>query len=300
MSAELFVVLHVVASLMLGLVIRRIDKKIAFIVMLIILVIPFFGVLGVILFFALNQTNGVHLMLNDNEIMKNINGKFRLYKPVSYRNEADIMPLEDVLLLDDDLTKRELILDVIKRDASRYLEYLEIGLRNSDTETSHYSASAILQVKREFDMALLRLEVLYQKNRDDVTVVTDYADVLEKYVSSGLLDKRNLQKFRYMYVDVLRNIVKMRFNKVSTEKALNEMIEQLLLLRDYKEASEFADLYLSEYPNSEKAYLDSLKVMYERHDKRKFDQTLEKLSTANFYLSEQAMETVEFWKRQKT
>ncbi|MBC8062765.1 MAG: hypothetical protein H7Y18_19205 [Clostridiaceae bacterium] len=119
-----------------------------------------------------------------------------------------IIPIEDALVLNDEEIKRNIMIDTLKGDAYKYLGFLKKALGDEDTETSHYAATAVMEVKRKLTLDIHRLGSKYDlENHKDPIINEAYAMALKKYTESGLLDKRAYTKYMRIYLKVLENII---------------------------------------------------------------------------------------------
>ena len=81
--------------------------------------------------------------------------------------ELNVVPIEEALLINDYSTRRQVLIDVLKMDAFRYIDALKSAVINEDTETSHYAVTAISEEKRKLTILLQKLAVEYEHNRHD-------------------------------------------------------------------------------------------------------------------------------------
>ena len=83
-------------------------------------------------------------------------------------------------------------------------------LKDKDAEIPHYAASAIVEIKKEFDLSLQEMAACYEKNESDYDLITSYIDTLKGYINSNLLDVITIKKYTLIYVSLLEKII-MRF-----------------------------------------------------------------------------------------
>ncbi|MEF2245417.1 hypothetical protein [Paenibacillus sp. IITD108] len=215
-----------------------------------------------------------------------------VYKQVERKQELDVIPIEEALLVSEHQTRRKVMIDVLKQDAINYLEILQRAVSNEDTETSHYAVSAIMETKRKLQLALQDLAVKFETDSSDLLVVRTYAEVLHAYMRSGFLDERTLLKNRYTYLAVLNQYIKL---DESSEWAYQEKIELEIVLQAYSDAERSAKMYMEQFPDSEAAYLCMLKVYYVMKSYPKLNETLDRLKRAPISLSNHALTMVRFW-----
>ncbi|MFD0962096.1 hypothetical protein [Paenibacillus chungangensis] len=216
----------------------------------------------------------------------------RVYAQVNREKELGIIPIEDALLISEHATRRRVMIDVLKQDATHYLDILQKAVSNEDTETSHYAVSAIMEVKRKLLLALQDLSVRFESDREDRHVVKTYAEVLQGFMKSGFLDERTLFKYQYTYLTVLEQLIMLG---ESAEWAYEEKVETELVLNLVSMAEATSQEFLKEYPYREEAYLCMMKVYYTMRSMTKLHHTLGQLKQSPIRLSNRALMLVRFW-----
>lgn len=215
-----------------------------------------------------------------------------VYTKIERDKELNVIPIEDALLVSEHQTRRQVMIDVLKQDSINYIEVLQRAVSNEDTETSHYAVSAIMETKRKLMISLQQLSVKYEQHRDDVYVVTAYAEILKAYLQSGYLDERTLLKYRYTFISVVEQLISLSDDE---EWAHKEKTNMELVLGEYARAERSGLLYTEKCPHSEDAYITLMKVYYETNSYDKLQQTLERLLKTPIRLSNQALTIVRFW-----
>lgn len=207
-------------------------------------------------------------------------------------HSKNIVPIEEALILNDNKTKREILLSALKHDSFAYVDQLKIALKDKDTETSHYAAAALMEIKRKLTLNIQQFSYNYENNKDDISLAIAYSDVLKKYLESGMLDERNQRKYMYTYVHVLADI-----NKLAPQKLhyFKERINILISLKEYEMADLACEQFLMEHPSEEEPYLRYLKLYYVMRDCDKFEKMLNKIKTSNIALSHNGLNKVRFW-----
>ncbi|ENJ9653460.1 hypothetical protein AB2T14_001066 [Clostridium botulinum] len=213
-------------------------------------------------------------------------------KPFYLSKKMDVIPVEDALVLNDEKIKQDLIINVLKSDPYKYLGFLKKALKDEDTETSHYAATAVTEVKRKLTLEIQEFEERYEKNKTDLTVIKAYADAIKKYNDSGLLDKSAYQKNLYIYIELLEKIIGI---DESDEYLYEEIINCYILLKEFKKAIEYCNRYFEKFKKSEKPYLLIMKIYFINKNRTKFNKVLEKLKESNVILNKDSLNLIKFW-----
>lgn len=217
-----------------------------------------------------------------------------IYQQLQRKQELDIVPIEDALLVSANKTRRKVMLDVLKQDAMNYMEVLQRAVSNEDKETSYYAVSAIIEAKRKLQLSMQDLAVKFDACPEDAQVAQTYAEVLKAYMKSGFLDDRTLLKYRHIYRTVLGELMQ---QEEPDEWAFNERVELELLLGSFADAERIAQVFIETFPDSEAAYLSMMKVCFEIRSVQRLQEALDGLKKAPIKLSNQGLTLVRFWSR---
>jgi tetratricopeptide (TPR) repeat protein len=212
-------------------------------------------------------------------------------KPQSEK-EMNVVPLEEALLVNDLVSRRRMMIDLLKQDSLEYLEVLGMAVSNDDTETSHYAVSAIVEVKRKLTLSLQELAVKYEEEKHDPYFLLSYSSVLKSYMRSGFIDDRTLLKHKHAYSNLLNQLLEV---DPDATDAYEDKINIDLELGEYATALVTAKQYYTRYPNKEGPYLALMKVYYTM---RSFDQlqaVIENLKRSTVRLSSQSLSIARYW-----
>jgi hypothetical protein len=214
------------------------------------------------------------------------------YLNLNVEKESNIVPIEEALIINSNKTKRMLLIEALKQDIYLSSTFLKKAVNDSDTETSHYAAAALMDLKNRLMTGLQALSVKYEADKEDVDISIAYAEVIRRYIHSGMLDVRSIKKYRYLYIQILENI-----NRLEPEKReyFVERINTELKLKEYSKAAQSCEGFMKLHSNSEEPFIMTLKLCYTLGDTKKFKYTLEKLRNSQIKLSYSALNKLRFW-----
>lgn len=283
---------NTIFSLIIFLFIKLKTKEEFFIGFIIMICLPFFGSI----FYIINiyYRKKITSKFNNSELEKDNYSKSDNLKskPFYLSKNMEVIPIEDALVLNDEKIKKSLIINVLKSDSYKYLDFLKEAIRDEDTETSHYAATAVTEVKRKLTLAIQEFKEKYQKNKTDLTIIKAYADALKKYNDSGLLDKNAYQKNLSTYKDLLEKIIEM---EAADEYLYEEIINCYIILKDFERAIEYCNQYFENFKKSEKPYLLIMKIYFINKNRTKFNKVLRKLRESNIILNRDSLNLIKFW-----
>ncbi|EFM10541.1 conserved hypothetical protein [Paenibacillus curdlanolyticus YK9] len=216
----------------------------------------------------------------------------RIYQQVDVQKETNIVPMEEALVVNDHMTRRRLLLDMLKGDIDEYGSLLEQAVNNEDTETSHYAVSAVLEMKRKLQVKLQQAAVEYDRQPDNLESAAKYAGALGRLIAGGFMDIRTKRGYLSSYTTVLDKIMSAG---IYDETMFANKIDCEMELGQYERAIEDCDKFREVYPNSEQAYLSSLRVYYELKRRERFFGLLEELKALPIRLSHDTQSVLQYW-----
>ncbi|MGM7684402.1 hypothetical protein ACSVDA_19975 [Cytobacillus sp. Hm23] len=211
---------------------------------------------------------------------------------VNKEKEINVVPIKDVLILNDNKTKRKMLLDVLKTDSLIQGDILQAAIKNDDTETSHYAASAILEVNSSLLNSLQKLELQLEITPTEVSIMKSYAQVIRQYVDLGILDERAELQYLYQYSQVLEKIIDIEPNN---KENYIEKIECDLQLGELKVAEKYCELFMNYCSNEEEAYFITMKLYYILKDQEKFNEILNMLRNSPVRLTPLGLNKMRYW-----
>ena len=100
--------------------------------------------------------------------------------PNDLENVHGIVPISDILNLNDYDLRRKMVMTTLNADTLQYIRILKRALENADSETAHYAASIIMEVQKKMIQELSQAEANYYRNPKDTLSVSNF----EKAASS--------------------------------------------------------------------------------------------------------------------
>lgn len=288
-----FILIHIVASLLFFVVNLKRSKDEAIFKLLVTLFIPVFGFLYFLAMWVLKgykKDNSKEL--EDFESYTKDDLKKNLVKKINVDKEINIVPVSEALELNESQIKRSLLIDIVKENSEEHVSILQKALENSDTEISHYAATAITELKNYYITNLQEVSLKYEENKKDIEILKEYVEILKRYMNSTLLDKRFLKKYQYTYSEKLGELLAL-YN--SDEKFFIDKIKCELDLHNNVVAKEYCDKFFNAHSEKEEPYLMYMELYYNLGDYKSFKTTLDSLKNSNIRFSNKALNITRFW-----
>lgn len=287
----MIVAIHAVCALVYTILILLRKSHLGYDHIIPIICVPVFGILAAFLIeyikwkkeLAEGPVDLHSFTLDNNPYWKNI---------ISRKEDENIVPLEEAILINNDQTRRRLMLEALYDDPRKYLDVLMVSRNNEDIETAHYATTTIVKIQRGFQLEVQKLEAAVNDDPDDIALLDQYLDVLEKYIESGVLEDHLLKRQRIHYAMMLQKKLNM---KPDDKTAMIKSIHNSIKMDDLQNAAKFAELLKASHPDDEDTWIESIKVSVESQNSAQLRKTLAEIRNLNIDWSKQGRELVEPW-----
>ncbi|MBR1742320.1 MAG: hypothetical protein IJ733_10745 [Lachnospiraceae bacterium] len=83
-------------------------------------------------------------------------------------SEMNLVPMEEAIMIEDKESLRQLLLTVLRGDMSKSINAVTKALNSSDSEASHYAASAIMDITAEFQKTIQKFQAQLTETPQDL------------------------------------------------------------------------------------------------------------------------------------
>ncbi|MFI8713854.1 hypothetical protein [Brevibacillus brevis] len=269
------------------------NKQVLIMRMLVAGFLPIFGLLllGITDVYKRTSKKNVNELMLESDLLKLAEGS-NIFRRADMEKEMNIVPVEDILFLNDTSTRRKMLIDVLKEQTIWQIGTLETALQNEDSETVHYAAAALTEMRRNLQLQLQDLSVKYEENKQELAVLRAYADVLKKYLDSSLLDQRTYLKYSYTYSFVLESLLDIYQEE---ESYFVDKINCELGNQSYEKAEQYCQLFREYHPESEQPYVMSLKRYFTIRDYAGFVAEMNRLKSSSVKISHATLMMIRYW-----
>ena len=285
------ILLHIVCCVLVWLGIKTHLLKVKKYLMALVIFVPFWGTVCVLLLHLQMLTRrdnriepGVEKLRVNEEIYKNI------FQAVS-DTDKKIVPLEEALLINEPRVRRELIMDVLNDDPEEYMDLLKQARMNEDVEVVHYAITAMVELSKEYDFRLQKMEKLYAASPDDPEILEQYCDFMEEYLNQGILEAQMEREQRERYIRLLRQKLKVK----TTLSTCVRLFQNLMKTGDYVQAEEILGLMDQKWHGKEEFWILKIRYLAERKKGAELQQCLRQMKEEQIYLSSKSKEVLAFW-----
>ena len=230
---------------------------------------------------------------------------YRSFLTAPEEEQKEIIPLEEVLIVNDAKVRRKLIMDILHDDPERYMDILMQARLNEDVEVVHYATTAMAELSKSYDDRLQKLAQACEKDPDDKETLDRYCSFLKQYLENGLAEGQLEITRRTQYSRLLERKKDLEMQGELTEKKLRDLERTYLDLIKNEFAmshDEQAEKLLQEMErlfDGTEEYLMLQAELYARLGMgEELKKQIRKIKDSGIYLSSRNRAALEFWKGQ--
>ena len=254
------------------------------------LLVPLWGVLIVLILhfqIAFDATDSAEIGVEKLKL------ESELYKSVTVdEKKADTaIPIEEALLINSARERRSIIMDVLNDNPSDYVEFLQKAGNNDDTEVVHYAVTAMVEISKENDYMLQKLEAEHNADPDDMEILSRYIDFLWGCLSQNLMQGQVEVMNRELFYQLMSK-------KIAVDGDISDysrLIENELKRKNYDSAGELVGAMKEKWPESEEYILLKIQYLASLGKGSEIKDFVKETENGHIYLSSKAKEALAFW-----
>lgn len=254
------------------------------------LLLPFWGALIVLILhfqIAFDATDSAEIGVERLKV------ESELYKSITIdEKKADMaVPIEEALLINSARERRTIIMDVLNDNPGDYVEFLQKAGNNDDTEVVHYAVTAMVEISKENDYMLQKLETEHNANPDDMVVLSSYIDFLWSCLSQNLMQGQVEVMNRELFAQLMSK-------KIAVEGDVfdySRLAENELKRKNYDMAGEIIEKMGEKWPGSEEYILLKIQYLAALGLGREIQEFVRETENSHVYLSSKTKEALAFW-----
>lgn len=213
----------------------------------------------------------------------------------SEEKEDGLVSLEEALIMNSPVQRRKLIMDVLYDDPEAYIDLLYEARLNDDVEVVHYATTAMAEISKKYDLALQKAEHDYSRDPDRPEALIRYCDLLEKYISLGIVQGQPLIMQRNQYEQLLEK-------KIAMDPGIENWLkkaENELELREFGKVSESLHVLEERSPDNPRVWMLRLKFHALQHEGQKIQKLIAEMERRQIYLTKEQQKIIDFWKQEE-
>ncbi len=288
--AYIFLLVHIFIVLVAFFLKRKGILKIDYLMMVVILCIPFWGVLTAVVISIMIRKQHVGRNRGDLEAMHGgmEEGEALLMEAPESEN---VVPLEDALIMDDSATKRSVMLDVLMSDTSGFVSVLSQARMNEDVEVVHYATTAMVEVSKEYELKLQEYSSEYARDPEKEGLLDDYIMFLEQYVTSNIIQGQLLE----IQKNTLMQLLMEKVNRNPSPETYERLIVALLNNKQFSIADEALNSMEKVYSDDPRCFKLRFRYYYETGSGVELRQMVSMVKNSTEYYSREIRDLISLW-----
>lgn len=285
-----FLICHILIVMLIYVLMTADILKIDGPMMAIVIFVPFFGPVSAVMATLLINSGRVGDRNDDLEGLKGGTGAGADIV-VEAAESANIVPLEDALIMDDPSIRRSVMLDVLMSDSRDYMPVINQARMNDDVEVVHYATTAMVELSKEYDLKLQEYFGEYAQNPDKEGLLDEYIDFLEQYIGSGMIQGQLLEIQRSTYLQLLTRKVSL----APTVFDYGRLVRGYLSSGQYAKADAALKTMEENWQSDDSTWLLRFRYYVETGSGAKVRQMVEEVKNSTEYYSRDIRDVVDFW-----
>ena len=145
-----------------------------------------------------------------------------------FEKEINVVSIEEALIISGTQDKRRVILDVLKEDSNRSITMLANALEDEDSETSHYAASMLADVKSDFKVTVQQMNERLQQFPNDEEIILLILNYINGFIEKKILDEIEEVTYIEQYEQLMNHLYEINKDAI-TGILYRQAIAHLLL-----------------------------------------------------------------------
>ena len=208
--------------------------------------------------------------------------------------EINLVPMEEAIIIDDKENLRQLLLTVLRGDISKSINTVTKALNSSDSEASHYAASAIMDIMNEFQTTLQKFHAQLETDPNDKEVNQLFIEYLIKMLNTNFLSDMELKTYIYSLAQTCQDVYDYDKSNLKTIY-YSGVINLLVKIDDIQTARIWVSRLQEEHPNEIETYRCVLRFYYLIHDKEQFFYYLYRLKKSDIPIDKDLLELIRIY-----
>ena len=206
--------------------------------------------------------------------------------------ERNLVPIEEAIVINDNKSLREVMLNTVKGDIKDFLSAISMALDTEDSESAHYAASIL---SFELDEFRLEVERLYEEIKEEEPGETGAERKLLDYMNVILKQKVFTDLEQKRYVRMMADVAETFFEKNPleiTQEQYENVCLRLMEIREYEKSEKWCLRLSEQYPDQLSSYTCKLKLYFLIKNREAFFQTLDGLKASDVVIDNETLELV--------
>ncbi len=258
------------------------------------LILPIFGFIFYFIPKLSFQLTKKHNLYDASNVKLKISEETFSQKP-NVPEEMNIVSFDEIMQVGLKEEKRALLLNVLKDDLVDNASFIRSAMGDSDSETTHYAASATMQIYTKLRSAIQALETQQQLDPENPKVMLNLLSAISDYILSGVLTKRDSDFYCNKYFRAFNTLKKFEPGLLTCDAYLKQadfLYSNFEVHKSIETAIEARNHF-----DVEEAHLKLLELYYKTGNQHQFNEAFETFKRSNLTVSNKGLELIRFWSK---
>lgn len=209
-------------------------------------------------------------------------------------SEINLVPMEEAILIDDKENLRQLLLTVLRGDVSKSINAVTKALASTDSEASHYAASAIMDITNDFQNTLQKFHAQLETDPDNKEINQLFIEYLIKMLSTNFLSDMELKTYVYMLNQRCQSVYDHNKDYIKVLYYSN-LVHLLVQIGDIQAADIWVARLLEAFPDEMETFRCLLRYYYTIQNKDSFFQQLDRLKKTDIAIDKDLLDLIRIY-----
>ena len=220
--------------------------------------------------------------------------------PVDEQRESNLAPVEEAVTVMDRNDLRDMMLNVVRGNVSASAPAIAMALESSDSEASHYAATALQSLLDEFRTTVQEnyeritaepKEDTPEENAERMELAVETVEFMAEFLRHRLLTEGEHRRYAALMDDLCERLLEgaPELLAITHYEAVSM---QLLEVRDYEMCRKWCLRAYATYPEKLEAYACQLKLYFMSGEREKFFRILRELRSSDVAIDKETLELI--------
>jgi hypothetical protein len=211
------------------------------------------------------------------------------------QTELNIVSFDEVMQVGRKEEKRALLLNVLKDDLVDNATFIRSAMSDSDSETTHYAASATMQIYTKLRAVIQGLETQVHLEKENTTAMMSLLNAISEYIQSGVLTKRESDFYCNKYIRTFNQLNQIDPDLLTSDSFLKQIDFQFSSFAVHE--SILTAIEARNRFEQEETHLKLLELYYKTGNQTKFNEAFEIFKQSKLTVSNKGLELIRFWSK---
>lgn len=224
--------------------------------------------------------------------------RVRPLMPAEEQRESNLTPVEEAVAVMDQSNLRDMMLNVVRGNMRASAPAIAMALESSDSEASHYAATALQSLLNEFRTSVQKnyeritaepVEDTPKENAARMELAMETVELITEFLPHRLLTEGEHRRYAALLDDLCEWLLEVAPERL-TVSHYEAVSMQLLEVKDYETCRKWCLRAYAAYPEKLEAYACQLKLYFMNGEREKFFRVLRELRSSDIPIDKETLE----------